>query len=171
VLLAGCGSRTPTPQLLRPAAPGGFQLMHYSRAGFRLAVPRNWTIAPVHPPLVALITSNRAVIALWRYPHVRPPQTPGALQQLGRRLIAQARSRDRTLRVLSSGTARVDGYPALELQTEERIGAQLRRVSSTHIFGRGVEMVLEEYAPMSLFGSLDRAVFSPVRHSLTALSR
>jgi hypothetical protein len=169
-LLAGCGSRTPTPQLLKPAAPGGFALTRYPRAGFKLAVPRNWTTAPVHPPLVALITSDGAVIALWRYPHVRPPQTADQLQELSRRLIAQARGRDRTLRVFQSSTVQVDGYPAVELQTEQRIGAQLRRVSSTHLFGRGVEMVLEEYAPQSLFGALDRTVFSPVRRSLAALS-
>jgi hypothetical protein len=172
VLLAGCGSRTPAPQLLRPAAPGGFQLNSYGEAGVRLAVPRHWTTVTVHLPLVALIASGPAVISLWRYPRTgAQPSTPAQLQQALRRLIAAARSRDPTLRVLGSSTTAVGGLPAAEVETVQRIGTAVRQVHSTHVYGPGEEVVLEEYSPVGLFPRLDRTVFSSVRSSLAPLKR
>jgi hypothetical protein len=171
-VLAGCGSRTPAPQVVRPAAPGGFQTIRYSEAGFTMARPRNWTTVSSRPPLVALITSGPAVISLWRYPAAHPePRTSTQLHQAALRLIATARARSRSLRVLSSATTFVNGYPAVELETNQVIGGAMRRVQSTHLYGRGGEVVLEEYAPLSLFGSLERSVFSVVRRSLSALGR
>jgi hypothetical protein len=169
-LLAGCGSRTPTPQLIRPAASGGFQVSRYAKIGFSLAVPQNWTTVAAYPPLVAVRTSDRAVIALWRYPsRTQPPHTAAQLREAGRRLVAAARGRDHTLRLINSSTGSVAGYPAIELRTVQRINQQVREVSSTHLFGPGEELVLEEYAPVRLFAGLDRSVFSAVRRSLTAL--
>lgn len=170
--LAGCGSRTPVPRVTRPAPPGGFLLRRYAQAGFGLARPRSWIAVATRPPLVALVTSGPAVISLWRYPHAGPgPGTPVALHQAEVRLIAAARSRNRTVRLLSSDTTSVAGYPAVELLTEQAIGGLTRRVQSIHLYRRGEEVVLEEYAPPSLFGALDRAVFSIVRRSLTPLGR
>jgi hypothetical protein len=60
----------------------------------------------------------------------------------------------------------VDGYPALDVQTVQRIGIALRQVNSTHVFERGQEVVLEEYAPVGVFPAVDRSVFSVVRRSL-----
>jgi hypothetical protein len=170
LLPAGCGSRTPAPQLLRPAAPGGFQANRYPEAGFGLATPRNWTVVPAQLPLVALVTSGPAVISLWRYPVAgAQPSTPAELHQALGRLIAAARSRNHTLRVLSSSTAAVGGLPATQLETVQRIGSEFRQVHSTHVYGRGQELVLEEYAPVKLFSALDRSVFSTVRRSLEPL--
>ncbi len=135
-----------------------------------MAVPENWNTVAVYPPLVAVRISDQAVIALWRYPvRTQPPHTTAQLSQAGRRLVAAARGRDHTLRVLNSSTGSVAGYPAIELRTVQRIDRQVREVSSTHLFGPGEEVVLEEYSPVSLFAGLDRSVFSAVRRSLTAL--
>jgi hypothetical protein len=170
VLLAGCGSRTPAPQLLRPAASGGLKVNRYPQAGFRLGVPRTWTPVRVRLPLVALITSGPAVISLWRYPRSgAQPGTPAQLREALGRLIAAARSRGHTLRVLGSSTVTVAGLPAAQLETVQRIGSAIRQVQSTHVYGRGEELVLEEYAPVGLFSNLDRSVFAPVRRSLTPL--
>jgi hypothetical protein len=170
MLLAGCGSRTPPPQLIRPAGSGGFQVSRYGRLGLSLALPRNWTTGTAYPPLVAVRSSDRAVIAFWHYPvRTQPPRSAAQLRTAGRRLIAAARERDHTLRLVNSSTGSVAGYPAIELQTVQRIDHQVREVSSTHLFGPGEELVLEEYAPVSLFAALDRLVFSAVRRSLTAL--
>jgi hypothetical protein len=146
--------------------------MRYPEAGVQLTTPRNWMSAGGHPPLVALITSGPAVISLWRYPQSRPgPQTAAALRRAEHRLIAAARSRDRSLRVLDAALTTVDGEPAVEVETVQRIGASTRRVQSTHVYRPGEEVVLEEYAPLSLFDFLERSVFSVVRRSLTALGR
>ncbi len=172
MLLAGCGSRTPAPQILRPAAPGGFQVRSYPEAGFRLATPRNWTVVAAHPPLVALVASGPAVIALWRYPRAgAQPSTGAELHSALGRLIAAARSRNHTLRVLSSSTTAVGGRPAIELETVQRLGSALRQVQSTHVYGAAQELVLEEYAPVKLFPALDRSVYSEVRRSLAPLER
>jgi hypothetical protein len=171
-LLCGCGSRAAVPQVVRPAAPGGFEVKRFTGIGFSLAIPRGWTQAVAYPPMVAVRTSDRAVIALWRYPSSRPaPHTAAQLRQADRRLLAAARARDRTLRLINSSTTSVAGYPAIEFQTVQRIGHQVREVASTHLFRPGEELVLEEYSPPNLFAGLDRSVFSPVRRSLTALSR
>lgn len=168
--LVGCGSRTAAPQVSRPAAPGGLQVTSYPQAGFSLALPQNWTQVVAYRPMVALRTSNQAVIAFWRYPSRTPvPDTPARLRQAERRLLAVARGRDHTLRLINSSTDSVAGHPAIELRTVQRIGDQLREVVSTHIFAPGEEVVLEEYSPPRLFAGLDRSVFSNVRRSLTGL--
>ena len=143
----------------------------YAGVGFSLTMPRNWTQGAVYPPLVALRTSDRAVIALWRYPSKTTPMphSTADLRQADQRLITAARGRDHTLRLIHSSTGAVAGYPAIELQTVQRIGHQVREVASTHLFAPGEEVVLEEYAPVSAFAALDRSVFSAVRRSLTAL--
>jgi hypothetical protein len=171
-LLAGCGSRTPAPQIISPAAPGGFHVARYPAAGFRLALPRDWTAVPVRPPLVALLTSGPAVISVWRYREAgEVPRTPLALHQAEQRLLAAARSRDLSLQVLRAATAPVAGLPAVELETVQMIGHLRRRVRSIHVYRPGEEVVLEEYAPPAGFGSLDRSVFSAVRRSLLPLRR
>ena len=169
-LLAGCASRTVPPQVVRPAAPGGFRVSRLGKIGFSLALPQNWTLVASYAPLVALRTSDWSVIALWRYPSSSPtPHTAPQLHQADSRLIAAARSRDPSLRVISSTTGSVAGYPSIELQTVQRIGTQVREVASTHVFAPGQRLVLEEYSPPSLFAELDRSVFSVVRRSLTTL--
>jgi hypothetical protein len=115
-----------------------------------------------------LDTSGGAVLALWRYPLQGPaPRTARQLALDRRQLIASARSRDRSLRVVSSDIGRISGRPAITLDTDERIGRRERRVLSTHVYGGSEELVLEEYAPSQFFATVDRTVFLPVLHSLT----
>jgi endonuclease/exonuclease/phosphatase (EEP) superfamily protein YafD len=156
--------------LTRPAAAGGYQLRRYVTLGFSIGLPRNWTPVPGTRPLLTARVSDRAVIALWRYPRTGPaPSTPAQLGQARQRLLAAARRRDPTLRLITSHTGSAAGFPAIELRTIQRIDQQVREVQSTHMFGRGEELVLEEYAPVSIFAGLDRSVFSAVTRSLTAL--
>jgi hypothetical protein len=156
--------------VIRPAAPGGFQVARYAKVGFSLALPQDWSVVAAYPPLVAVRTSDQAVIALWRYPAQTPaPDTPAGLRQADLRLLAAARDRDHTLRLIRSSTESVAGYPAIELRTVQRIDRRVREVDSTHVFAPDEELVLEEYSPPGLFAGLDRSVFSAVRRSLTAL--
>lgn len=157
--------------MIRPAAPGGLQVRQYTKLGVSLALPEDWTEVAAYRPLVTVRISARAVIALWRYPSGTPvPDTPSRLRQADRRLLAAARHLDPTLRLVSSSTATVAGYPAIELRTVERIGDRVREADSTHLFAPGEQLVLEEYSSPSLFAGLDRSVFSAVRRSLTILS-
>ncbi|MBV9467602.1 MAG: hypothetical protein JO169_15935 [Solirubrobacterales bacterium] len=169
--LAGCGdSRTPVPDLARPASPGGFQTLTYARAGVRITAPRNWAVAAAQAPLVATVASGDAVIALWRFARRVPaPRGAAGLARAGAALIAAARRRDPTLRVLHAGTLSVDGAPAVALEVIERISGQTDRVRSTHLFVPGAELVLEQYAPPARFPALQAAVFAPVLRSLTLL--
>jgi hypothetical protein len=174
VLLGGCGnSRTPAPTIGAPAVPAGFRVVDVPTAGATLSVPQNWTLLGTHSSsLLVLDTSGNAVIALWRYP-VRgsDPQDAPQLQLARQRLIASSRAHDRSLRVISSGVARVGGEPAITLEADEHIGTSERRVFSTHVFEGREELVLEEYAPAQSFATVDATVFSPVRSSLTLAPR
>ncbi len=168
-LVGGCGnSRTPLPRLSRPATPHGFRTLSYPTSGVSFRAPRDWTVSALpQPPLVTVLTSGTAVVAVSRFPLSEPvPGDPLAFARARRRVIRAARARDPTLRVIRSGVARIAGDRAIELDVIERIGGALRRVRSTHVFVSGAELVLEEYAPIADFHTVDHAVFSPLRRSL-----
>jgi hypothetical protein len=171
-LLAGCGnSRTPVPDATQPAAPQGFRTLTLSAAGVRLAAPVNWTVAGQRAPLLLTAGSGTALVALWRYARTAgAPAGRSGLRRARRALIAAVRARDRTLQLLGSSLTRVDGARAIELTAIERIAGAVRQVISTHVYVRGAELVLDEYAPPAQFAAVNRAVFSPVRHSLALLS-
>jgi hypothetical protein len=119
------------------------------------------------PPLLAVIASGPAVVAVWRFPRAAPtPVGTAALDRAQARLIGAARGRDRTLQVIRSTIVKVNGSQAIELDAIERIAGHVRRVRSTHVFGSGGEIVLEQYAPVDQFHVVDHEVFSPVRRSL-----
>jgi hypothetical protein len=119
---------------------------------------------------VVTVQSGAAVVALWRF--ARPQGVPsgaGALSRARASLIAAVRGRDRTLKLLGSSLSRVDGAGAIELNAIERIAGRPRQVSSTHVYVRGAELVLDEYAPPAQFAAVERAVFARVRRSLALL--
>jgi hypothetical protein len=168
VLLASCGdSRTPVPDLTRPASAGVFRTLGYPAAGLVVRAPSSWSVVGRRAPLIATISSGPAVVALWRFRHeTASPATAAALGRARVALIAAARRRDHGLRLIRASTATVGRLPAIELDAIERIRGEVRRVRSTHVFTSGAEIVLDEYAPPSLFPAVDRAVFSPVKRSL-----
>jgi hypothetical protein len=150
-----------------PAPPQGFHQLAYRAAGLRLAVPRSWTTTPENAPLLTVVSSGGAVISLWRYGRPRSVQ----LQHAYRRLIAAALHRQPKLRVLAATLQAVDGYPAVDLDATEPIGALHERVRSLHVFTPMGEVVLEEYAPPNVFGGVNRQVFEHVSRSLAVLGR
>lgn len=167
-VLGGCGnSRTPVPSLAQPVAPGSLRLVNYRNAGLSIREPTNWLISRGAPPLVTTISLSSAVAALWRYPRHDPVPAAGTpLTQARLQLIAAARRRDPSLQLIRSSVAMIDGFPAVEVDAFERVGNQLRRVRSTHVFTPDAEVVLDEYAPPPLFHRVDHAVFSPLKRSL-----
>ncbi len=172
VLVAGCGnSRTPVPSGSAPAAPQGMHTLRYVAAGVAFQAPRNWSAAQQQPPLVAIVSSGAAVVAVWRFPRTRAAPAGGAALAGARaRLLASVRAREESLELIRSKLVRVEGAPGIELDAIEQIHGQSRRVRSTHVFVKGGELVLDEYAPVSVFHAVDHAVFSPLKRSLALFS-
>jgi hypothetical protein len=171
VLLAGCGSsRTPVPSLLVPSAPGAFARVSLQNVGVSLRVPTKWTRMIHVPPLYEVFNSGPAVIALWRYRRTGAPVSDAAAAARARALlIGAARARSPTLSVIRSKLTRIGRARAVVLDATELISGRRRRVRSFHVFLPRAEIVLEEYAPASMFHAVDHAVFSPVNHSLVLL--
>jgi hypothetical protein len=169
--LAGCGnSRTPVPDISRPAPPQGFRTLTLSHAGVSLATPANWIVTGQSAPLVVTLNSGPAVVALWRFARSGPPPTTAAaLGRARRSLITAVRGRDRAVSVVGSAETRVAGAGAVALQVRERIDGHLRRVLSTHVYIPGAELVLDEYAPPPQYAAVARSVFAPVLRSLALL--
>jgi hypothetical protein len=164
----GCGnSRTPAPQPSTSAAPGPLRSVSYPAYGLRISEPRNWLVSGGRAPLVATISLSTAVVALWKYPrHVPAPAGAASLAQARQDLIAAAKRRDPSLQMIRSTVAKLNGFPAVELDAFEHAAGQARRVRSTHVFTPEAEVVLDEYAPPAAFHAIDHAVFSPLKRSL-----
>ena len=152
------------------ATPHAFRTLDVPAAGVRLSVPTDWTVTPEQPPLLDVISSGSAIIALWRYStRTPPPSSPGAVAAALGTLERHARQRDPSFRVLRAGTDALAGAPVLILDASETISGRRRRVRSEHVLLPGAELVLEAYAPPAAFPREDHLVFSPVRKSLTLL--
>ncbi len=168
-VMAGCGNaRTRVPTLTRPVSPGAsFRTLRFPAQGVSFSAPRNWPVIPQRAPLVTVVASRDAVIALWRYPRREPaPASRSLLAAARSALFAAIRARQGSVHVIASRTTQIGGAPAIEFDAIESINGRSRRVLSTHVFAGADEVVLEEYAPPWLFGKLRRAVFARVRHSL-----
>lgn len=171
--LAGCGnSRTAVPTLQQPAAPGGYYAVAFPNSRVTLMAPRSWYLTEETGELLAVINSHRAVIALWRYHRsATPPADAAQLAAKRASLLDAVRAKRGLLRVLGSSTTTVDNFPALVLDALERVNRARREVRSTHVYVPGGELVLDEYAPPSQFGALQRTVFARVAGSLRVRSR
>jgi len=168
LVLGGCGnSRTPVPNLQPPAPPGAVVQLRYPAYGISLRVPSNWVQEGAGAPLLATVSSGKAVVALWSYRRAAPPPAGMAGLALARvRLIAATERRDRSLRLIHAKFIQVDHHAGVELDALERIAGQPRRVRSVHVFTRHAEVVLDAYAPPEIFHPVDHDVFSPLKRSL-----
>jgi hypothetical protein len=172
-VLGGCGnSRTPAPSLSSVQPSGGLKAVNYLHDHLAFNAPANWAIQTGSAPVVVTLGSGPALITIWRYPRNPRQPLPGslpALQQARSALIAAAGARDRSFRVISSAVVGINNVPAVELDALETIRGQVRRVRSTHLYAKGAELVVDEYAPEDLFHEVDRLVFSPLLHSVRLL--
>jgi hypothetical protein len=169
--LGGCGNGATGGNFTTPLAPTGFLTKGYPADGVSVRVPDNWTVTAEKTPMVAVISSGPAIMSLWRYPSSQgalttPSQLHGALSAL----ISAAKSQDPTLQVERTGLSSVDGAGAVIIDGLEHVAGKLRRVRSEHVYVNGAELVLDAYAPVSDFTTVDHSVFSPVRKSLTLLN-
>jgi hypothetical protein len=168
-IVGGCGnSRTPVPSLNRPAAARHFHVLRFPGAGLAISAPAGWPVTPQRAPLLTVVASGNAVIALWRYPRREPIGASAASLAAARASLLRAiRARERSARVLDARITHLDRVPAIEIDALERVAGSLRRVLSTHVYAGRSELVLEEYAPPMLFSTIGVPVFARVRGSLT----
>jgi hypothetical protein len=166
--VAGCGNeRQDAPRVAPIAQPSGTRTVRLTSVGVTFVRPRNWLFSGSHAPQLASISSGRAIITLWRYRRIeRLPRSDADLVKARRALVAAARGRDRTIRILSARSLRLDGMPAVELVALEKIGLVRRKVRSTHLYAHGAELVVDAYAPAGEFASVDREAFVPLVRSL-----
>jgi hypothetical protein len=120
---------------------------------------------------VGTVSSGTAIVALWRYPASAARTGAGWLATAQRALVKQARARDPRLELLGSRITQVDGAPAVEIDAIEHIDGRVRRVRSVHVFRHHAQVVLEEYAPPSIFGAESEAVFDRLSGSLLLTAR
>jgi hypothetical protein len=167
-LTAGCGrERVEPPETVRPAAPARSVPAAFPDAGLFLDAPRNWPFRRGTAPLVASASSGTATIALWRYLRSEPlPRSEEALEAAQTALEDAAEARDGTFTLQSGRRTKVDGAPAIELVGTQTMAGRKRRVRSTHVYAKGAEVVLDEYAAPEDFERVDREVFRPVAASL-----
>ncbi len=141
--------------------------MSFPGTGVTLSAPKNWIAVGGRPPLVAMVTSGDAVVALWRYVRARPlPKGPARMSAAVRAVIGALRGRQPDAEVIRARIVHLRGIRGIEVDAIERINGRRRQVRSTHLYTHHEEIVLEEYAPPPEFDSVDRAVFSPLRRSL-----
>ena len=166
--LPACGNERQRPPETPRAAPAvGKRTVSLSRWGVTFVRPANWRLADPRPPQIAAVGSGQAAINFWHYPRDEPlPKSGRELQRARRALIAAARARDRSLKVVSSRSVNVGGALGVELVATERIGVSRRIVRSTHLYAHGGELVVDAYAPPGEFVAVDQRVFRPLLRSL-----
>lgn len=168
VLVAGCGNkRQPAPVVTTTSQPFGFLPQTIPGQGLTFQRPREWRYVPGQPPLLATMSSGFTTIAVWRYPRTEPlPRTKAELATARDALVAAAKARDPTFKVIKAKGTRAAHHPAVVIIAEETIAGQPREVRSTHVYGEGAEVVFDAFAPRDVYPKVESSVFRPVVRSL-----
>ena len=168
ILLAGCGNaRTPAPSTGLIPAPKGFRDVRYSADGVSLRVPTNWRSIQGTGSQLATVAIGDGQIAVWRYARSEPlPETRSQLHAARLALVAQVKRRDPTFDLTSSRLVMKRGLRAVELVGEGTNHGQRRAVRSLHAYGRGLEVVVDAFAPPKDFTRVDEQTFGPMARSL-----
>jgi hypothetical protein len=167
-LVAGCGnSRPAAADPGRPAQVTRYRTLTFPAAGAAFSAPANWSVIAGRAPLIAVVASGDAVISVWRYP--RSPSPSDSARSLASRMasLRAIYSRRPSARVRGTRMLQVDGAPAIEVDALERVAAGAEQLVSTHVYAGRSEVVLDEYAPSSLFAGPAAPVFARARRSLT----
>jgi hypothetical protein len=168
ILLAGCGNtRTPAPATGTIPAPKDFRVVKYSVDGISLRVPSNWRLFGGEGSQIATVAIGDGQIALWRYTRTEPlPETRSQLHAARQALVEQVQRRDSTFELTSSRLVLKRGLRAVEIVGEGTNQGERRSVRSLHAYGRGLEVVVDAFAPPKEFARVDEQTFAPVTRSL-----
>jgi hypothetical protein len=167
VAASGCGAeKATTPSALLPADTP-FTKASFKPAGLTLSLPKALRVADRKSPGVF-----RATLAEWYVSglaYKRKEQLPRNNRELRaarRRLVREVRRRDRTFKLVSATTTRVDGSRAVQIVGDQELSERRLRVRSLHVYKGRAEYVLEMAAPVADFRTLDANVFDRVARSL-----
>ena len=165
----GCGNeRQRPPDVTGTQKPAGTARIAYPAGGLSLTAPHNWYRSQGSRPLVALIASGPATVAVWRYPRTeRLPRTKAELKAARDALIAAATKADSTFQVIKAAPATIAGKPAVQIRARETIAGQPRTVRSTHIYAARSEIVIDAYSDANTFHAVDAKFFRPLLKTLT----
>ena len=169
LVLAGCGNDKATPPTnTNPSPAFGFVDTSFADQGLFFQRPKQWRYVPGTPPLLATISSGLTTIAVWRYPRTEPlPITEGQLATARKCLVAAAKARDASFKVIKAKGTRAAHHPAVVIIADETVGGQSRRVRSTHIYGNGSEYVFDAFAPADQYAKVEDPIFRVVVRSAT----
>jgi hypothetical protein len=168
LLASGCGNQqSKPPDVSVPARPAGATPVTFDAQGVRFAAPGGWHVQAGQAPLVAVVQSGTASIAVWRYPRSEPlPRTGAQLTQARDLLVQAAKARDQTFKASRTAITKLGTHPAIQLRGTETISGQPRTVRSTHVYAFRGEVVVDAFAPADVFGRVDREAFRPLVRSL-----
>lgn len=163
----GCGrERLAVPDVSRADIRGPGVERAFPEQGLFFEAPASLVFGKAPAPLVTQATSGSATIAVWRYERTEPlPRSDEALAAASEELASAVRQRDSSFREISREPTEVDGAPAVEIVGEGRIAGRPRAVRSTHVYAKGAEVVIDQYASPDEFEVLDEAVFAPLVES------
>jgi hypothetical protein len=167
-LLVACGNeKTPSPNVSAIPKPKGFRDAEYTKDGIRLRVPTNWRIVPGETPQIATIAAGDGQIGVWRFPRKEPlPETPIQLNAARNALILQVQKRDPTFTVTSSRIVIKPKLRAVEIIGIGTNQGLQRSQRSLHAYAYGGEIVIDGFAPIKQFDSVDKQTLSKVARSL-----
>jgi len=165
---AGCGNDPVERGDLRAAEkPTRLLSTSYPDAGAKFEAPEGWRRAEGTLPRVVTFSSGEAVLAIFAYRRKEPsPPEAEALGRARKRLVRQARRRDKNFKIRKAQNTKVAGRPAIEITGTQTIGGVTLETRSVHVFKKGGEYVFEALAPAGQFRLLDASVVTPLLKSL-----
>lgn len=166
--VAACGNEpSKPPEVTTPRAAFGWLDFDIPDQGVKLQRPSAWRITPGRPPLLATISSGLVTISVWRYPRNEPlPRTPAELTVAKDALVAAARARDPTLKVIKAKATRAAHRPAVVIVADETVAGQRRRVRSTHVYAASSEVVVDAFAPVDQYRRVEDPIIRVLVRSL-----
>ncbi|HEX8158301.1 MAG TPA: hypothetical protein VF526_13030 [Solirubrobacteraceae bacterium] len=168
VALVACGNeKTAAPDTGVVPAPKGFRDAKYTKEGVSLRVPKSWRTIDGEAPQIATIAAGDGQIGVWRFPRKEPlPETAIQLNAAREALIAQVQKRDKGFTVTSSRIVLKPKLKAVEIIGIGTNQGLQRSQRSLHAYGYGAEVVVDGFAPITLFNKVDKQTFSKVARSL-----
>lgn len=158
--IAGCGNepRKP-PTVTAPKAAFGWTKQEIPTQGVTFERPTAWRYSGGTPPLLGTMSSGLTTIAVWRYPRAEKlPETLDELNAARDALVAAARARDPTFKVIKAKGTRAAHRPAVVIIADETVAGQPRRVRSTHIYAAGSEVVVDAFAPADQYEQVETPI-------------
>jgi hypothetical protein len=165
--VAACGAERAALPNPRAEPSKETRRLEFPRAGLSVALSKDVFTARRRSPGVFRASAGAWSVAAFAYR--RREQLPRDRQELEtarRRLLREARRRDRSYRPIRSRASRVAGAPAIDLVGDQVLSRSRVRIRSVHVFKGRAEYVLELLTPAAEFARANRTLFVRALRSL-----